>query len=149
MAPFHPPFGEGNLNNRKVKGKMPHTNKNGAKTPGQLSPGFKPSNFININLTGEQIAENKAWRLSIEEMDNLMHALCFDGFKFTMRFDKFNDCFACWLVPPDGHRWSGRILAGRGSTPTKALKQLLYVHYKALETDWDTVQDQVALVLDD
>lgn len=126
---------------------MPHTRNK--PVPGSLSPGFKPANFININLTRDQVDVIKAAEWDIVKCDAMLHALLFDGFKVSVRFDMSNNCFAAWMIPPDGHKWSGSILAGRGSTPTKAIKQLLYIHHIVLDCRWDTVQDQPTMEIDD
>lgn len=128
---------------------MPHTGKAKRPVPGQTTPGFKPAQFVNVNLTRDQLETLKATDWTIDKCDSLIHALLFDGFKLTLRYDQRNSCFAAWLVPPDGHKWAGSILSGRGSTPNKAIKQLMYIHHVVLESRWDTIQDQSALELDD
>lgn len=127
---------------------MPHSTKKPA-VPGQLTSGFKPAQFVNVNLTRDQLEAVKATDWTIDKCDSLIHALLFDGFKLTLRYDTRNSCFASWLIPPDGHRWAGMILSGRGSTPNKSIKQLMYMHHVVLEGRWDTLQDQSPLEMDD
>lgn len=127
---------------------MPHTNRNKL-TPGKTSSGFKPAQFVNINLAPDQIATIKASGWDTHRLDTSLDALLSDGFKCTVRFDNRNQCYAAWLVPPDGHKWAGLILSGRGSTPTKAMKQLLFIHYIVLDRNWDTVQEQSYTEIDD
>lgn len=123
---------------------MPHTN-----SKPRPAPIFSPSEFVNINLTPDQKAAIKAAAFDLVSFDASIERLLDGGYKLTVRFDDRNDCYASWLVAPATGQNKGKILAGRGSTPLKALKQLLYIHTVVLEGDWDTAQDQSATVLDD
>lgn len=127
---------------------MPHSNRR-SQAKGSVSPGFKPANFININLTKEQVAIVKATPWDIDKFDVSCEGLMHDGFKLTVRYDQRNDCYSAWLVPSDDHKFAGNILSGRGSTPMKAIKQLMYIHFNALERNWDIEQNQSQLEIDD
>lgn len=57
--------------------------------------------------------------------------------KLTIRWDDKNEAFACWIVPTtDGHANEGLLLSGRGSTPLKAVRQALYIHFYLFEGNW-------------
>lgn len=124
---------------------MPHTNNK----PRPSQPAFEPSEFVNINLTDDQKQTIKAAVWTVELQDDAFGRLLDGGYKCTIKFDDRNDCFAAWLIPPPKDKNKGLILSGRGSTPTKALKQLYYLHFVVLEGDWNTAQDQRATALDD
>jgi hypothetical protein len=120
------------------------------KNQGRNTPSpFEPAVFVNVNLEAEQKAEVKAAKWDSGEFDTSMSVLMVDGYKLSIRYDKFNDCFAAWLLPVNTHKNKGLILAGRGSTPMRAVKQLVYIHYKVLDGDWTSEQPQSREVLDD
>jgi hypothetical protein len=124
---------------------MPHTNKPKTRVP----PPWKPASFINVSLSGGQKEEVKHTVWTVDSLDNALNDLLGRGYKFTLRFDTRNDCFAAWLFGPDGTENAGYILAGRGSTPHKAIKQACYIHYTILEQDWGADQGQEGSVIDD
>lgn len=110
---------------------------------------FKPAQFVNVNLEDKQREELKAIQWTHEQFDSAFNALCNDGYSLKLRYDARNDCFSAWLLAPDGHKNSGRILSGRGSTPMKAVKQLVFIHFKILEGEWGVDQGQVGTPIDD
>ena len=126
---------------------MPHTNRKPPPAPARKP--FEPAQFVNITLSPGQIAAIKASDWSMEHQDNGLNALLGQGYKITMRFEEKNDCFACWIIPPEKSENSGYILAGRGSTPTKCIKQALYIHFKMFEGIWGTEDLRKAATIDD
>jgi len=98
---------------------------------------FKSSEFINFPLTKEQKAAIKEWSLTLEEMDDLLTKLTETDHKLTIRWDDKNEAHACWIVPTtDKHPNEGLLLSGRGSTPLKAVRQALYIHFYLFEGNW-------------
>src|SRR5690242_14257100 len=124
---------------------MPHTNKK----PSRVPPPFKPAEFVNIQLSKEQQAEIRANAWSLDAFDNALNNLLGAGYKVTFRYDERNDCFAAWLVAPNGSENEGYILAGRGSTPHKAIKQACYIHFAILEGVWGADMGREKNELDD
>lgn len=118
-------------------------------------PQNKPTNgwiradFVNINLEDRQRAELKALDWSIADFDTACSVLMNLGYKLSVRYDERNDSFAAWIIAPDGSANKGQILAGRGSTAFKAIKQVMYIHFKILDTDWGENQGQKAIEIDD
>jgi hypothetical protein len=93
--------------------------------------------FVQYELDNTLQAACKAWELSGEEALDLAHKLCGQGYKFVLKQDIRNNCYACFMstdLPQHDH--ANMVLAGRGSTPFKALKQTLYKHFTCLEQDW-------------
>jgi len=111
---------------------MPHTNRK----PQAASPAFKPASFVNITIDASTKSLIKSAPFDVERLDSGLLNLLRDGYKVTLRFDERNDCYACWIVAPDNSPNKGAILSGRGSTPAKAAKQALYIHYVMLEGIW-------------
>lgn len=110
---------------------MPHSNR-----PKAPVPGFKPATFVNIDLDDDVAQKLKSAPWGLTELDATLNKLLADRYKLTVRYDERNDCFAAWIVSPDAGANRGYILAGRGSTPSKAVKQVCYIHFVLLEGDW-------------
>lgn len=110
---------------------MPHTNRKAVQ-----NNGFVPAQFVNTSLDDDVKAKIKEAPWDIEAFNNAMVKLMSDGYKLTVRYDAKNDCFAAWLVAPPNGSNKGYILAGRGSTPFKAVKQVSYIHFVVYDGDW-------------
>lgn len=110
---------------------MPHTNRKS-----NVPPPFKPASFVNIQLSKEQAALCKASEWSIDHQDNALRDLFDAGYKLTCRFDTKNQCFAAWLIGPQSGVNSGLILAGRGSTASKSVKMVCFIHFAVLQKEW-------------
>jgi hypothetical protein len=101
------------------------------------APQFDKATFVSYTLSKEQRSELKATVFTLDQMDSQMLKLEEEGYKITFRPDDFNSCHAAWIIPTgDKHPNSGMILSGRGSTPLKALKQALYIHYQVFDSEW-------------
>lgn len=124
--------------------KMPHTNRRPAS-----GPAFKPAEFVNINLEDSQRQELKAQNFDMKGFDDVLTVLFEGNYKLTIRFDAKNDCFAAWIVAPDAGPNKGCILAGRGSTPSKAVKQVLFIHFRLLDGKWVDSQRRSYEEIDD
>lgn len=98
---------------------------------------FNDVKFVTYSLSREQAKDLKARDLSLEQLDDTALKLSEAGYKITFRFDDYNQCHACWLIPSmDKVPNFGFILTGRGSTPLKAFKQVCYIHFELFEGDW-------------
>jgi len=99
--------------------------------------GFQPAKFINYSLSQEQKNELKSTEFSLEYADDILVKLTESNYKVTFSYDDFAECFAAHIVPKGSqHKNAGFILAGRGSTPLKALKQAAYMHWQIFDEDW-------------
>ena len=100
-------------------------------------PRFNDAVFINWSLTDEQKASCKAWCNSLEDMDALETQLIQSNYKITVSWDDFRSCYTASLLPQgDAHENAGYILTGKGSTPSKARKQALFVHFHVMDGQW-------------
>lgn len=97
---------------------------------------FQQAEFIQRELTAEEQRKCKDWQFSDADMADWLLKLIDERYKVTYRYDDFNECYACWLLPERGHHNQGLILSGRGSSPFKAFKQALYKHGVLFEGDW-------------
>jgi len=107
------------------------------KKPTPQNAGFLPAKFINYTLSKEQKDELKTTELTLEYADDILTKLTEGNYKVTFSYDDFAECFAAHVVPKGSeHKNAGFILAGRGSTPLKALKQAAYMHWQIFDEDW-------------
>lgn len=102
-----------------------------------VQPRFNDVQFVNWSLDAEQKAACKAWVLSIEDYDAALGNLIEAGYKTTVSYDQFRHCFTASIVPTkEAKENQGYILTGKGSTPTKAIKQALYIHFHVMDENW-------------
>lgn len=106
--------------------------------------------FINIALTKEQSAFLKAKQFTSDDAFAHLERLLDDGYKLSVSYDDYHNCFSASLVPIGvDHMHAGFILAGKGSSALKAVKQLMYIHYELLDGIWPTDTVRPKLELDD
>jgi hypothetical protein len=104
---------------------------------------YNNSVFVQFELTAEQKAECKAWELDIDQLDALLLKLLDSYYRVSAKWDDFSNSYAAYLQTTDaGHENFGLILAGRGSTPAKAIKQVLYKHFKVLAGEYSRWVDE-------
>jgi hypothetical protein len=98
---------------------------------------WEQATFIQRELTpGEQQA-CKEWNYSEADVMAALANLCEELYKVTFRWDDYNSCYACWLLPPKDHiDNAGMILTGRGTSSYKAAKQALYKHAVLFNQAW-------------
>jgi len=110
---------------------------NSIKKPKSNDSGFVPAKFVNYALSKEQKDELKNTALTLEYADDILTKFAEANYKITFSYDDFGDCYAAHVVPKGSeHKNAGYILAGRGSTPLKALKQAAYMHWQIFDEDW-------------
>lgn len=98
---------------------------------------FNDAKFVQYELDKVEQQQCKAWALDAADAWAEMLPLLDEGYSFTVKFDGFSNCYACFVQVrgvPD-HANSGLILTGRGSEPFKAVKQALFKH-KAIDATW-------------
>lgn len=107
--------------------------------------------FIRYELDKSQQADCKAWVVSADDILSTLDKLIDDGYKISVKFDDYNECYGCFMQLSTGEGTNhGYILTSRGSTAAKALKQLFYKHYQALDGDWTSAAERQGRgVLDD
>ena len=107
------------------------------KNAGQKTPRFNDAFFLNYTLSSEEKAACKAWLPELVGLDDQVLKLCEAGYKVTLTYDAYGAAFAAFVMPkPETKDNQGIILAGRGSTPLKALKQALFIHYQIMDGQW-------------
>lgn len=98
--------------------------------------------FVRVTLEETHRADIRRNPLSVEAIDDALAKLFDDGYKLSSRYDEYSQCVTAWLIAPeDTGANAGRILAGRGSTYSKALRQLLYIHFVMAEDQvWSNLE---------
>lgn len=98
---------------------------------------FNDNQFVQYELDKQQQAECKAWKVSADEIFGAVSALVDDGYKVSIRWDTYSECYGCFIQDSSGATPNaGYILTGRGSTVEKCLKQALYKHHTCLSGEW-------------
>ena len=106
--------------------------------------------FVDINLTKAQSQALKTSEFTLNDMENSIAKLCESCYKVTLSFDVYSNHFAAFLIPTAADDVnSGMILTARGSTPVKAVKQLLYKHYEVAQGAWLNYANPRKVELDD
>lgn len=98
---------------------------------------FNDVEFVQFELSEEQLATLKATPLDAATIDDLLVKLVEADYRVSLKYDERGFCHACYVqrVGSEGDN-VGAILTGRGSTPLKALRQALYKHFVALDGEW-------------
>jgi len=100
---------------------------------------WEQATFVQRDLTADEQQSCKNWEHGEGECLAELDVLAQDGYKVTFRWDEYNKCQGCWLLPPKDHPDNaGLILTGRGSVAWKALKQALFKHYVIFQEVWQT-----------
>lgn len=93
--------------------------------------------FVNYTMTKEDKARCKVWLLTLDDMDSAAIKLAEEGYKFSLKWDAYSEAFAAFLSTTEEKTGNvGYLLAGRGSTPLKALKQAMFIHWVVFEGNW-------------
>jgi hypothetical protein len=104
---------------------------------------FNNVKFVNWALDDAQKTACKAWELARDDFDDLLVKTIEAGYKVTLSYDGFRSAYTASLVAQQEAKTNyGFILAGKGSTPLKALKQALYIHYYVMAEDWSAYSTQ-------
>lgn len=93
--------------------------------------------FVDVRLTEQQLAGQKHWQVDSDVLLDALLKFVEEGFSVKFRYDGVNGCHQAAATGVDtAHDYCGWHLVGRGSSPEKALKQLLYIHYHLWEGVW-------------
>lgn len=100
---------------------------------------FNDAVFINYELDKAAQAACKAWPVSADALFQSVLGLVERGYAITLKWDTYSDSHAAFMrfVGQGEPENAGLILTGRGSTPEKALKQMLYKHFEVMAEVWE------------
>lgn len=103
----------------------------------QQSNSFTQKTFVNVPLTAEHKASIKDWHIDLSGLDDMLLKLLETDIRVTMSYDSYNQCYSATLAHTDDkHPDFLYLLSGKGSTPLKSVKQVLYIHEILLEHNW-------------
>jgi hypothetical protein len=111
---------------------------------------FDSSRFVQYELDKAQQQACKNWQVSSSDLWQSLLGLLDDGYSATFKFDTFSSAYACFIQARQdtSHVNYGLVLAGRGSTPEKAIKQALFkIH--AIGPSWHEFAEHRQQVIDD
>jgi hypothetical protein len=101
--------------------------------------------WVNYDLDEALALQCKQWTPDFEELDDKVTGLIVEGYKLQTQWDEKNQCFACYcFVVGTKTPNTGLILAGRGSTGLKAIRQVIFKHYVALKGVWPRPKREIA-----
>jgi len=93
--------------------------------------------WIDFTLTDDQQVHMKGEFKDWKALAPLIEELVVDGYKFSIQFDAFNACQACYITPgPNDIQNAGCVLAGRGKSAFSAVRGAIYRHIFIFEKVW-------------
>lgn len=108
-----------------------------ARSDRQKAPRFNDMLFVQYELDKTQQEACKNHEVTSDQLFDELLAFISDGYKVTFRYDSYNECYSTFMQSGgEGGPNAGYILTGRGSTPLKAFKQLVYKHRVCLDGEW-------------
>jgi len=98
---------------------------------------FNDAEFVNYELGKDEQARCKAWQFDLDTLSDALLRLADSGYVVSCKFDTYSEAHSAFLrqAVPDGEN-AGYILSGRGSSPLKALKQVIFKHFVLFEQSW-------------
>jgi hypothetical protein len=107
--------------------------------------------WIDPTLSKEQKQHLKETEFDIDALDDAMADVADEGLRVSVHLDERDGCYVCRFWPSEADTARARmVLVGRGTTPTKAVKQAYYKHDVLLVKDWSkAVQVRPVETLDD
>jgi hypothetical protein len=107
--------------------------------------------YVNYELSKAEKEDLKGKDFSLEAFAGYIEAMNADSYTVKFAYDYYNRCFQCVLgVNDPKHENYGIFLSGRGSSPTKALKQAMYIHHTICQKQWgDWLNKPTAEEMDD
>lgn len=120
----------------ELEGKRRKTGKSGNQRA--KAQRFNDAKFIQHELDKAQMQACKKWEVSEADCLEAVLRLADNGYVVTLKYDDYSEAYSCFVrqSKDDGPNF-GYILAGRGSSPYKALKQALFKHYTVMAEDWE------------
>lgn len=98
---------------------------------------FNDAKFVNYELNVDEKRSCKQWLPSLEEYDDALLKFVDQGYRVSVKFDNYTEAYSAFGQSFDaGNINAGLILTGRGSTPAKAIKQMLYKHFLVFDQEW-------------
>lgn len=98
--------------------------------------------FVQRELSADETLACKNQVASLDVLENSVLSLCDRGYRISLKWDDYGECYGAWMQQTEASgENAGMCLAGRGSTPIKALKQVLFKHFVLLEESWEEFKE--------
>lgn len=111
---------------------------------------WNDARFIQRELSDDERKTLKAMPFWDEDWDSALLRMEDEGYQLTLKFDAWSKAYACFISDAQGRTQNKNcILSGRGSTPTKALRQALFKHGLAPDGVWFSLEAPGSSVIDD
>lgn len=107
------------------------------KTDASKKGRFNDVQFVQYELTKAERDHCKTWCTTLEEFDTAFLNIIDAGYRVSAKYDDYSKAYSAFVQTfdqADAH--FNCILTGRGSTPTKAIKQALYKHFVVFDREW-------------
>ena len=99
--------------------------------------------YLRVNLSTEQEAQFEHWAANCGITFEDFHELVENGYKFSLGWDRFNDCPVASLYSQNPkHEWAGWTLTAWAGSIDESMKYLFYKHYFICEEDWSTFRER-------
>jgi len=110
---------------------------NNTKTDKKSSARAAWKGFLDFRLDDAQLSELDEWQPSALELMEHVDAIMFDGYRFTLSYNKQTKLATCTLIDDVKDRVSGGYgLSTADATAALALKAAVYKHALVLERSW-------------
>lgn len=97
--------------------------------------------WLNYTMNKDESERFKKWRdeQTIEGLNECFEGLCDNGYNISVKWDNFNDCYACFITrPKSADNPQSVILTGRGRSAVSAALGALFRHFHIFEGTWPT-----------
>jgi len=98
--------------------------------------------FVALELSKDEKAALREFAAEMDDLDEFIKDILTDGTKLTMKDDERNSCYVVFAFAPEGSDNGGYILTGRGGTPTRAMRELLYKDRILLDHVWESYHNR-------
>jgi len=95
--------------------------------------------FLNYTFNKDESERYKKWRdeQTIETLNECIEGLCDHGYSISIKWDNFNDCYACFITQPKSDvSPQSVILTGRGKSGVSAALGAIFRHIHVFEGVW-------------
>jgi len=94
------------------------------------------SEFVQMELAAAEKQDLRKYAADIDGLDEALKDALEQDIKITIKTDERNACYVAFGFPLEGSDNQGFILTGRGGSPSRALRELLYKDGVILGHEW-------------
>lgn len=99
--------------------------------------------YVNFSLNDSDKRKAEEYRGNPDWLDTAASHVCEEDYKLSVSYDNYNDCIVASLYcKRAGSPNAGYCLTARASHWYEAIFRVLYVHYVALDEDWNAQKEE-------